>query len=154
MRKVVAFFPAHADAAAVDNELTTRDITNFHSIDVSSDFEEQIRQEILLTSREGHITILSAFLGALAGVLMVAFLLNNREFGQVLSPFLANTIYSTLFSGAGMGFAAGGLLGGLYALSRPLPQDFSGYTMLVIYSKPEIVRETKEIVKKFEGITL
>ncbi|MCF8012131.1 MAG: hypothetical protein K9L17_12980 [Clostridiales bacterium] len=154
MKKIVALLPEQEAFNKIDTELTEKDITNFRSIKVSDEYEEQVRQEIFLTAREGRITISSALAGALLGLILIAFLLSNNNLGQVLTPLLANTIYSTLFTGAGVGLAAGGLLGGLYALSRSLPREFTGYTMLVAYCTFKEAGEAKKVLKKYNGIFL
>lgn len=153
MKKLVSLFTTEGtDWESLDKDLTARGITNYRVIDVADDYEEHIRQEIFYTAKEGSITFWGALAGAAAGALLTAYLLSNNSFGQLLSPLLANTIYSALFTGAGVGLAAGGLIGGLYALSRPLPQNFSGGKMAVVYCEPERMREAIDVFNKYGGI--
>lgn len=129
-------------------------IVDYRAISVPGDDEEQIRQEIFLTAREWRTTIVGALLGALAGVVFLAYLLDNNAFGQLAGPLLANTIYSALFTGAGSGLALGGLIGGLYAISKPFSRNFTGYTMLTLYCEPERVREAVNVVRRHGGTFL
>lgn len=154
MKKVVALLSPESDFVTLDRELTGRDIADSRVIKVADDYEEQIRQEIFLMSREGRTIILGAAIGALAGLLLFAWLLGNHSLGQVLSPLLANTIYSSLFTGAGTGLAAGALFSGLYALSRPLQGNFAGHMMLVIYCEPERRREAVNLLRQYRATLL
>ncbi|GAB6179906.1 hypothetical protein JCM14036_12250 [Desulfotomaculum defluvii] len=154
INKVVTLFSPDADLKRIDNELTSHSLVKYRSVKIAEDYEQQVGQEIFLTKDERRTALIGALLGALAGLDLVAWLLGNNELGQLISPLLANTIYSALFTATGVGLAAGGLLAGLYALSRPLPKDFTGFIMLILYCKPREEKKAMKILKENGGIII
>ncbi|KJS11888.1 MAG: hypothetical protein VR67_12010 [Peptococcaceae bacterium BRH_c8a] len=154
MAKIVALLPEDVDVSAVDRQLQARDISNYRVVDVADDYEQQIRQEVFLTRHEKRVTIIGTLAGALAGALLVAWLLQNHPYGLVAGPLLANTIYSSLFAGTGIGLAFGALWAGAYAISRPLPEGLLGQQMLIIFCDPAQLREARNIISRYNAINL
>ncbi len=154
MAKIVALLPGDDIINTVDKQLQSQNISNYRFVDVSDDYEQQIRQEVFLTKHEKHVTIIGALIGAIAGALLVAWFLQNNPYGLIISPLLANTIYSSLFIGIGMGFAFGALWAGTYAISKPLPKGLLGYKMLIIFCDPVQMRDARNIIMQYKTINL
>lgn len=134
MKKTVAIFSDYDQALKASNVLLSHNIADYTLTELSSDFEQQLRQEIFLSHREARTTFWGALIGSLLLGLLFYWLVQNHGFGYLYARLLAGTVRAATFIGSGIGFAVGGLLAGLYALSRPLGRDFSGHWVMVLYT--------------------
>ena len=153
MRKIVVFFQNKDDAYRAGEALTTENLADYSLTELSNDYEQQIRQEVFLRPKERNFIVIGALLGSI--VLGTLFYLFSSEgsFGILMARWMAGGQPAAVFTGAGIGFAFGALLAGLYALSLPLEKDFTGYWMVSLYTGgPNRGKKAVEIIKSHFGL--
>lgn len=119
MKKIVAVFADYQNALKASNELVSMNISDYSLAKLSEDYEQQIRQEVFLRSKEAASIMLGGLVGALLMGLLFYWMTQNNDLGILYGRFLAGGLPSTLFAGTGIGLALGSLLTGIYSIPSP-----------------------------------
>lgn len=133
MDKIVALFAEYETAQAASHELVKENMADYRLFQLGADYEQQIRQEVFLGSREIRTTILGMALGALAGAVLFYYLAYSGSLAILLGRFMSAGRPAAVVAGTLIGLALGGLLAGAYSLSRTLSGNHSGHWLLVLY---------------------
>ncbi|MDW7674034.1 MAG: hypothetical protein SCK28_05805 [Bacillota bacterium] len=152
MRKIVAVFEKHTQAIRASKGLTSKDLADYSLIELSPDYEQQVRQEVFLTHREIVYITSGALIGALIMGGLFFWLSWFNNVGILMARFLAGGLPSSIFTGIGIGVSLGGLLAGSYALSQPFERNMTNQWLLVLYCRgPNEQRIAMEMLKKYSG---
>jgi len=152
MIKVVAVFPKYSAVEETGRKLVDNDLADYSLMELGLDYEKQLRQEIFIRSKEINLMILGAAVGML-GIGLVFYLLSlPHNLGILLGRLLAGGLPVVILTGAGIGLAAGGLLAGIYCLSLPFVENYSGYWLISLFCQETKKEKALKIIKEHGGI--
>ncbi|MDW7683830.1 MAG: hypothetical protein SCK29_06890 [Bacillota bacterium] len=155
MKKTVCIFSDYSQAKDISDQLLNHDIADFTLAELSADYEQQIRQVIFVSHHEAVYTLFGAVVGAILFGTLFYWAVQNHSFGYLYARLLAGTIRAAVFTGAGLGIAIGGLLSGVYSLSMPLPQNFTGNYLMILYTDGlEQFHNAREILRDGNALFL
>lgn len=155
MSKIVVVFPSYDEAVKTTKLMLAHNIADYFLNELSYDYESQIRQELFLSRREGKSIIILATLGLLLGLFLFYRLTLSPTTGTLFSWLLGGGLPVVLFTGGGLGTATGSLLAGLYILSTPLKQDYTGQWLCVLYCQNSAKwADAEKIINSSPGVIL
>lgn len=136
-------------------DLLDHNMADFRFVPLGEEYEQVIRQEIFLSSWEWKVTVIGCLVGSIIGAVIFTPLALSSEYAFLLGRVMATGLYAATFLGAGIGLALGGLLAGLYALSKSLPADYNGHWLLVLFCHEKgQIDLARKIVDREQGITI
>ncbi len=139
----------------IRQNLLDHNMADFRIVQLGDEYEQAVRQEIFLTFWEYKVTIMGGLMGSIIGAILLTVLALSSEYAFLLGRVMASGLYSATFVGAGIGFALGGLLAGLYAFSKSLPGNYNGYWLLVLFCHEKGQKDLAgKIINREQGITI
>lgn len=152
MAKLIGLMKSEDAIAEATSELSRAGLADYQIINLSDDYEHEIRQEVFLFRYEAYLIIVGALIGAiLGGAAAHSYSMGVINF-SVLAPFLAGGSPAAVFVGAGVGSALGVVLGALWGFSEPLDRDYSQEIMLVLYCRSDQKARAIQIVNSHGGV--
>jgi len=152
MKRVTALFGEKEAANSVAEELNQMDMGDSSLEQLGTTYQQRLMESSILLPRERWAIWIGALVGASALGSLFLVLAQMTDAAVLLGRLLAGGLGTVALTGAGVGAAAGGLLGGLHAMSAPLPRRLKGQWLLVVYPNAPGDRErVLRLVRSHDG---